>query len=45
MKQIHANISEHDFEQLKQLCAIKKLKLSQVVREIIKAYLDGGRQP
>jgi hypothetical protein len=42
-RQIHFNVSDHDREQLVLLAAIKKLKLSQLMREIVKAYLDGGK--
>jgi hypothetical protein len=42
-RQIHFNVSDHDHEQLVLLAAIKKLKLAQLMREIVKAYLDGRK--
>jgi hypothetical protein len=44
-RQIHFNVSDHDREQLILLAAIKKLRLSQLMREIVKAYLDGRKLP
>lgn len=45
MKQVRAHISEHDLEQLQLLAAIKKIKLPELLRQIIRAHLDGRKLP
>jgi hypothetical protein len=40
-----ATITDHDMEQLQQLAAINKVKLTELLRRIIAAYLDGRRLP
>jgi hypothetical protein len=39
-EKIIAALDDHDYEQLKLLAAMKKIKLPELVRQIIKAHLD-----
>jgi hypothetical protein len=40
-RKIAAAFDDHDYEQLELLAAMKKIKLPELVRRIVKAHLDG----
>jgi len=42
-RKIVAALDDHDYDQLKLLAAIKKIKLPELVRRIVKGYLDGRK--
>ncbi|MGY2987652.1 hypothetical protein [Bradyrhizobium sp. USDA 4508] len=42
-RKIAAHFDDHDFEQLELLARMNKIKLTELVRRICKAYLDKGR--
>ena len=39
-KKIVASLDDHDFEQLELLARMNRIKLSELMRKIVKAYLD-----
>jgi hypothetical protein len=44
-KKAITTISDHDMEQLQLLATMNKVKLSELLRWIIRAYLDGRKLP
>jgi hypothetical protein len=42
-RQINTAFDEHDREQLQLLAAMNRIKLSEVVRRIVKAHLDKAK--
>jgi hypothetical protein len=40
-RKIIASVDDHDYEQLALLARMNKVKLPELVRRIVKAYLDG----
>jgi hypothetical protein len=44
-KQIHFTVDDHDREQLMLLAKISKIRLSEMLRRIVKAYLDRRKLP
>jgi hypothetical protein len=43
-KKIVAALDDHDYEQLELLARVKKIKLPELLRRIVKAHLDSRRE-
>jgi hypothetical protein len=42
-KKINTAFDDHDYEQLALLAAMNKIRLTELVRRIVKAHLDKGK--
>jgi hypothetical protein len=42
-KKINTAFDDHDFDQLVMLAKVNKIKLTELMRRIVKAYLDNGK--
>jgi hypothetical protein len=42
-RKIVAALDDHDYEQLELLARMNKIKLPDLIRRIVRAYLDKGR--